>query len=93
MYLHINEDKKFIWDNVNEINEDFFSKLQLEFPKLSKSDIELCSLVHLNLSNKEIAVIKGYEAESAKKAKSRLKKKLNLNLDDDLKTFLGKFGA
>lgn len=79
--------KKFI-ERFNLMNPEFSEKLKLKFPKLTKSDIELCSLLKLNLSNKEIAQILNIEYRSVIVKKQRLKKKLNLDSNSDLETFI-----
>ncbi len=78
--------------NVNEETEfvllQFKNKLFELFPKLTKTDIEICTLIKLNLSNKEIANFKNVTDYTIKTMKTRLKKKLNLDESQNLHLFL-----
>ncbi len=81
---------------VEDLNENselillhFKNKLIQLHPNLNKTEIELCSLIKLNLSNKEIANFRNISDDSVKIVKNRLKKKLNL----DAKTILGDYLA
>ena len=82
--------KKFI-ERFNLINPEFNERLKTEFPKLTKSDLELCSLLKLNLSNKEIAQILNIEYRSVIVKKQRLKKKLALEKNTEVADFLFTF--
>lgn len=84
--------------NVEELNDqsellliNFKTKLSQVHPRLSKSDIELCCLIKLNLSNKEIALHKNVTDESVKIFKNRLKKKMNLDVSVNLNTYVTDF--
>jgi tetratricopeptide (TPR) repeat protein len=87
-HLNISEDFKALQSNVETINHDFYAKLEEHTPGLSSSDKELCGLIRLNLTNKEIGSIKKISDASAKMARYRLKKKLGLAEEDDLALFL-----
>ena len=98
------EIKKLIFDlknkelsdkNVAELNNqsellllNFKTNLIQIHPTLSKSDIELCSLIKLNLSNKEIASYKSVTDESVKIYKNRLKKKLAIASTENLNEYI-----
>lgn len=60
------------------IHEKFVSVLSTKFPDLSSKNIKLCILVKLNLTTKEIAQLMFVEPLSVKMARSRLRKKLNI---------------
>ncbi len=66
----------------------FRYELQQKHPDLNKSDIQLCYLLRLELSNKEIAVIKNVAPTSMKIFKNRLKHKLGLDSEDSLTDYL-----
>ncbi|HTA27550.1 MAG TPA: hypothetical protein VK809_07175, partial [Bacteroidia bacterium] len=60
------------------------------FPSLTKSELELCGYFKLNMSTKEISVLKGISIESVQKGRHRLRRKLGLGPDDDIyKTMMG----
>ena len=82
-----------IWEELDvefgHINQDFYTQLSNEFPKLTPNDLRLCSLLKLGLSTKEIAEIQVRTPESVKMARNRLRKKLGLKgRDQNLSTFL-----
>jgi len=73
-----------IQENIDQVNSEFYSNLRRSYPELTKSEVELCGLLKLNLSSKEIGVMKGISQESVKMARYRLRKKLKLNPEDDI---------
>ncbi len=79
------EDK--YWDHIiekfNQLNPNFYKHLKTTYPNLTKNDISFCSLVKLNLSNKEIAELLAISHESVITKKYRITKKLNLPADKD----------
>lgn len=66
----------------------FMENLINNFPKLSSGEIKLCALLRLNLNSKEIASILFQNPQSIDIARYRLRKKMNLNRDDNLNSFL-----
>jgi len=77
-----------IQNNIDQINAAFYEKLSAQFPTLTKSEIELCGYLCINLSNKDIALLKNIEYNSVKVIKNRLRKKLGIPLGDDLYRFI-----
>jgi DNA-binding CsgD family transcriptional regulator len=73
---------------MDELHQDFFRKLKEKFPGLSANDLRLCAYLKIGLNSKEIADILNIQPSSAYISRSRLRKKLNLNTDEDLYTFL-----
>lgn len=63
----------------NENNSEFYSRLQIKFPDLTKNDLNLCAYLRLNMSSKEISDITGQRVETIETARYRLRKKLGLN--------------
>lgn len=72
----------------NTLHPEFGNMLTAKFPKLTKSDIEFCSLLKLNLSNKEIASLLQISHESAITKKYRIKKKMEMADDADFEKLL-----
>jgi tetratricopeptide (TPR) repeat protein len=72
----------------NRLHPDFSSTLSNKFSKLTKNDIEFCSLLKLNLSNKEIASLLQISHESAITKKYRIKKKMEINDDAEFERLL-----
>jgi tetratricopeptide (TPR) repeat protein len=74
--------------NIDLINEDFYRKLMERFPQLTENDKKLCAMLRLNLSSKEIAAIQNISSKSVDMNRYRLRKKLELNNEDDIVKFL-----
>ncbi|NUO02140.1 MAG: tetratricopeptide repeat protein [Saprospiraceae bacterium] len=90
-YQQLDSQRNIFQKNIEELNHEFFEKLTARFGELTQSEKEVCGLLRLNLSNKEIALIKNISPNSAKMARYRLRKRLNLNEDDDIIAFLQAF--
>ncbi len=86
--IRINEELEVFQKNIKEVNQDFYRKLSEKFPSLTTKDTELCGLIKLNRSNKEIAVLRNISVSSAKMNRYRLRKKLKLKPEDDIVKFL-----
>jgi DNA-binding CsgD family transcriptional regulator len=63
---------------------NFNTNIKDKYPVLTSKDISFCSLIKLNLSNKEIANLLQVSHESVITKKYLLKKKLALSPDQDL---------
>lgn len=81
-----NEFKKLF----NKVHIGFFSKLRRHFTHLTDADMRLLSLVKLGLNNKEMANMLGITIEGIKKAKQRLRKKMQLTTDTTFEEILDK---
>jgi DNA-binding CsgD family transcriptional regulator len=65
----------------------FYQRLQKRFPELTENDLKLCALLRLGFDTKELAAILSITIDSAKKARVRLRKKLELS-DEILTEFM-----
>lgn len=81
---------EILQENINELNSRFEEVLSEKHPNLTSYDKELCGLVRLNFTNKEIANLKNISTQSARTAKYRLKQKLELEAAEDLVDYLQK---
>jgi hypothetical protein len=70
------------------LNRNFYTRLKQHFPGISPNDLKLCALIKLNLSIKEMAGILNISPDSVKTARYRLRKKLQLNTEDNLTDFI-----
>jgi DNA-binding CsgD family transcriptional regulator len=71
------------------VHRSFLEKLdEIAIKKLTKTDERLAILIKLKLSNKEIIDLLNITESGLKSAKSRLKTKLNLQIDTYLSTFI-----
>ena len=86
---HINIDRN--WEDFKRYFEDvhtgFNEKLKAKHPNLSTNDLRICALTRLNLNIKESATILGITPESVKTARYRLRKKLNLEPNEELLSY------
>lgn len=87
---NINLDKQ--WQDFKihfeEVNTGFFTHLLERFPNLSQIDLRLCAYLLMNLDTKEIAQISNISPDSVRKRKQRLREKLQLSKDQDIKSVL-----
>ena len=89
-HLKINEDIREFQMNVEQVNQEFFNKLNQKFPDLSTNEKHLCGLIRLNLSTKDIAAIRNISPKSVEMGRYRLRKKLKLTPNMEINTFLQK---
>jgi len=75
-----------------ELNPQFPNKLIQVHPNLTPSEIKLCSLLRLNLNTKEISSLLSQTPESLRVARTRLRKKLNIESEKNLVGYLMRFG-
>ncbi len=82
------------WENFNrhfeQVHHGFYSKLKEEHETLTSYDLRLSAMLRMNLSSKEVAAIMNVTPESVKKARYRLRKKLQLEEEADLHSFMMK---
>ena len=78
-------------ENFDLIHENFFRKLTDQYPALTPSDLRLCALLRLNYSSKEIAKMLNLTLRGVEAARYRLRKKLNLNEEENLASFIINF--
>ncbi|WP_423998090.1 tetratricopeptide repeat protein [Maribacter sp. IgM3_T14_3] len=71
-----------------EVHNDFDQKLKTLYADISEKEIRLAAFLRMNLTTKEIAATLNVLPESILTSKYRLKKKLNLDKETDLTTFL-----
>lgn len=71
-----------------QINSNFFEKLKSINPDLTKYDLRLCALIKLNLNIKESAAVLNLSPNSIKSARYKLRKRLNLEVEQDLYEFI-----
>lgn len=71
-----------------EINQDFFDKLQQINPGLSATEIKFISLIKLNMNGKDIAALLGVSSDSLRVSRYRLRKKLKLEQGCSLTAFI-----
>jgi PAS domain S-box-containing protein len=80
------------WDEFEilfeKIHSSFYENLNTQFPTLTANDRKICAFLKLNMSSKEIAQITFQSEEALKKARLRLRQKLEISREINLVTFL-----
>lgn len=86
----INTEKRLdaISESLIKIDEIFESKLYDLCPTLNKGELEICTLIRINLSLKEIMNIKGTSMASIKSYRYRIRKKLGIPKSVELELFI-----
>ena len=88
--FNLQDDKS--WENFSryfeEVHKDFNSQIKQKYPEVTSNELRLMALLKMNLSSKEIANLLNISSEGIKKARYRLRKKLNINTDDSLQDLI-----
>ncbi|WP_046755869.1 helix-turn-helix transcriptional regulator [Kordia jejudonensis] len=84
------DDFKLYFEN---INPNFLKQLSSKFPCLTSKDLKYCCYLKMNMSNEDIRFILGINQESVRTHKYRLKKKMVLNKEQDLRMFIQSFAS
>ncbi|MFK8007394.1 MAG: helix-turn-helix transcriptional regulator [Saprospiraceae bacterium] len=79
------DDFKLHFENVHP---DFFIRLNKMHPNLSQTDSRHCAYIKMKLSTKEIARLMGISATSVQMSRVRLKKKMSLVKEVDLRNYV-----
>ncbi len=87
---HIESDQD--WDSFvevfNHVHDDFFKKIQLQYPDLTPGDLKLAAYLRLNLSTKEIAPLLNISVRGLENKRYRLRKKMDLPEDTNLTEYI-----
>jgi ligand-binding sensor domain-containing protein/DNA-binding CsgD family transcriptional regulator len=88
-------ESKESWDQFliyfNQTHQNFIHELQLKHPNLTQNDLRMCALTRLNMSNREMATLLNITITGIEQSRYRLKKRLNLTVEDDLSRYLTAF--
>lgn len=81
-----------LWDDFKiyfeQSNPDFLLTLAKKHPSLSPKDLKYCCYIKMNMSNNDITNLLGINQESVRTHKYRLKKKLTLEKEQDIISYL-----
>jgi len=75
----------------NSAHQNFIERLRQSYPDITTGDIRMCCLLRMNLSTKEIASILNVSIRAVELRRYRMRKRMNLNGDTNLITFLMNF--
>ncbi|MGM0458046.1 MAG: hypothetical protein ACQERO_01765 [Bacteroidota bacterium] len=85
---HISSDDNTFEIQIDELHQDFFETLRTQFPDLTLYDLRLCAYIKIGFDSREISEMLNIKPSSVYISRSRLRKKLGLESDDDLHSFL-----
>jgi xylulokinase len=91
-----NLDARSDWSRFEEsfdrLGNEFFKKLKTKFPLLTPSELKMCALLKMNRSSKEMAQQLNISVRGVETRRYRLRRRLGLEQDANLFSFLDKFG-
>ncbi len=74
-----------------EVHKDFFGRLKINYPTLTKSELKFCAYLRINLNSSQISSVLNISNEGIKKTRYRIRKKLNLMRKSSLEDYIAKF--
>lgn len=78
------------WENFTQyfeqVHKDFSKTVKVKYPEVTKNELRLMALLKMNLSSKEIATILNISSDGVKKARQRLRKKMELSPEESLES-------
>lgn len=86
--FHLDDDWEEFRLYFEQVHPGFFDELKQQYPELTTNELRLSALARLNLSVKETAAIMGITPDSVKTARYRLRKKLDIETEENLSEFL-----
>lgn len=69
----------------------FFARLKSKYPELSQSELRHCTYIKLQMFTSEISQMLNIDNKSVQASRYRIKKKMQLPQEVDLKNFLENF--
>ena len=72
----------------DQVHENFIKNLRNSYPQLTPKDLRMCAYLRMNLSTKEIAPLMNISVRGVEISRYRLRKKMELNRDENLIDFL-----
>ena len=82
--IHDDESWETFTRQFQEIHTDFYTTVSKHYPTVTPNELRLMSLIKMNLSSKEMANILNVSIAGIKKARQRLRKKMELETKDSL---------
>ena len=74
--------------DIVKVNNSFFETLGAKYPELTRTEKEICGLLILNFSTKNIAYIRNVTTNAVKKKRQIIRKKLPISSEENLVEFL-----
>ncbi|MBK8504838.1 MAG: hypothetical protein IPL46_23075 [Saprospiraceae bacterium] len=85
------DDWKVFETNFNDVHDNFFKILKVDFPDLTAGDLKLAAYLKMNLSTKEIAPLLNISIRGVENKRYRLRLKMGIEHDENLLNVLLKY--
>ena len=85
---HIDGEDNTFEIQIDELHQRFFESLRSNYDELTRYDLRLCVYIKLGFDSKEISDLLNIKPSSVYISRSRLRKKLGLDSEEDLHAFL-----
>ncbi|MFZ1735333.1 MAG: LuxR C-terminal-related transcriptional regulator, partial [Candidatus Moraniibacteriota bacterium] len=86
--LSSDEEWEIFEQNFAEVHEEFLNNLSILHADLTSGELKLAAYIRMDLSSKEIAPLLNISLRSVENKRYRLRKKLGLEHDDNLSSYL-----
>ncbi len=83
-----NKTNNSILNLIEKKSQEFIERLTLKHPNLTHGEVHLASLLRVDISTKDIAVLTGNSPKSINMSRYRLRKSLKLESEEDLVAYL-----
>ncbi len=83
-----NKTNNNILNLIEKKSQEFIERLTLKHPSLTHGEVHLASLLRVDISTKDIAILTGNSPKSINMSRYRLRKSLNLESEEDLVAYL-----
>ncbi|NAS13751.1 tetratricopeptide repeat protein [Poritiphilus flavus] len=71
-----------------QVHKDFAGNVKTRYPEVTKNELRFMALIKMNMSSKEIANILNISLAGVKKARNRLRKKLDITPEESLEALI-----
>jgi len=90
--IKANLDMDSSWDSFvhqfDQVNPNFFAQLRERYPDITTNDLKTCAYIKVGMDNKGIAQVTNSSPNTIKSRIHRLKKKMNLEPEDNIREIL-----
>ncbi|TXD46553.1 helix-turn-helix transcriptional regulator [Polaribacter sp. IC073] len=86
--LERDEDWNTLKEHFNSVHDNFYDNLIKKHPTMSETELRHCMFIKLHMQTKEIARILLIDPRSVQTGRYRIKKKMDLNENQDLRDYL-----
>ena len=86
--LERDEEWAILKEHFNAVHDNFYDKLIEKHPTISETELRHCMFIKLHMQTKEIAKILLIDPRSVQTGRYRIKKKMNLGENEDLRDYL-----